>query len=267
MFLILFLLCFSFLAQAEVFQWIDDQGKYHFSDKARQGSKVFQLEKSHSYYQVKKIYDGDTILLKNGKKIRFLGVNTPEVEGRNKSAQAGGEEAKQWLVAKLKNKKVRLEMDVEKKDKYGRVLAHVFTEDKQHLNLELIKLGLGNLNIYPPSLKYLDAMLNAAKKAESSQLGIWARKEYKLKKIRDITKANYKGWQRVVGIIKNIRHTRKNSYLNFSDGFSVRIAKNSFKYFPALEKYVGQRVEVNGWINKRKDKFSMFVRHSSAIKL
>ena len=258
---------FSFVAQADVYQWVDDAGQSHFSDKPHQGAKIFKLETSHSYYQVKKVYDGDTILLENGKKVRFLGVNTPEVKGRNKEAQAGGEEAKQWLKARLKNSKVRLEIDVEKKDKYGRLLAHVFTEDKLHINLELVKLGLASVNIYPPNLKYVDELVMAGKKAESDNIGIWKYQEFKPKQAKNIVAGAFKGWQRVVGKINNIHHTRKNSYLVFTDSFSLRIRKKSHKYFPDLEGYVGKRVSVNGWINKRKQKYNMFIRHPSAIKL
>lgn len=68
-----------------------------------------------------------------------VGVNTPEVSGRNKSAESGGERAKQWLKSKLEQRKVFLQGDVEKQDKYQRTLAYVYDENKQLVNLELVK--------------------------------------------------------------------------------------------------------------------------------
>lgn len=266
-FYILFLLISSFSAQAEIFQWLDAKGNKHFSDKPHLGAKTFQVDAGYSYYRVKKVYDGDTILLANGKKVRFLGINTPEVEGRHKSVQAGGEQAKQWLIAKLKNKKVRLEKDVEKKDKYGRLLAHIFTENKEHLNLELVRAGLASVSIYPPSLKYISELVEAERQAERNGVGIWGYDEYAPKQVAELKQGSVKGWQRVVGKIKKIRHARKNSYLDFSGGFTVKIKKKSHKFFPKLEDYVGKQVEVRGWISKRKNNYSMFIRHSSAIKI
>jgi endonuclease YncB( thermonuclease family) len=266
-FYILFLLIFSFSAQAEIFQWVDAKGNEHFSDKSHLGAKTFQVDAGYSYYRVKKVYDGDTILLANGKKVRFLGINTPEVEGRNKSVQAGGDLAKQWLTDKLKGKKVRLEKDIEKKDKYGRLLAHVFTENKEHLNLELVRAGLASVNIYPPSLKYISELVKAEQQAERNSIGIWGYDEYAPKQVAKLKQGSVKGWQRVVGKIKKIRHTRKNSYLDFSDRFRVKISKKSHKFFPKLDDYVGKRVEVRGWISKRKKNYSMFVRHPTAIKI
>jgi len=257
----------SFTVQADIYQWTDDEGNKHFSDKPHQGAKTLQVQAGYSYYQVKKVYDGDTVLLKNGQKIRFLGINTPEVEGRNKTAQAGGEEAKRWLQKQLKNKKIRLERDVEKQDKYGRFLAHIFTEDKQHINLELVKKGYASVNIYPPNLKYTEQLLTAESQANRSRLGLWKYPEYKRKPVSQITQGRFKGWQRVIGKINTIRHTRKYSYLSLSDTFSLKIEKKAQKYFPKLDSYLGKRVEVRGWINQRKGRYSMFLRHSSALQI
>ena len=265
-FLLSLLLIFSFSVQAEIFQWLDDNGQKHFSDKPHQGAQTLQLNAGYSYYSVKKVFDGDTILLSNGNKVRFLGINTPEVEGRNKQAQAGGDEAKQWLVNQLKGTKVRLEKDVEKQDKYGRLLAHVFTEAKEHLNLQLVEKGLATVNVYPPNLKYTDELIKAAQQAELSQLGIWRYKEYAPKSVEQIKGSSFKGWQRVVGRVKNVRHTRKYSYLNLSDSFGLKIDRKTAALFPKLESYIGKQVEARGWINKRKKQYSMFIRHPSAIK-
>lgn len=264
-FFLLFFLVFP--AQAEIFQWFDAEGKQHYSDKSHQGAKEIKIDAGYSYYRVKAIYDGDTILLENGKKIRLLGINTPEVEGRHKTAQAGGEEAKQWLVAELKNIKVRLEKDIEKKDKYGRVLAHVFTEDKKHINYQLVRNGLASVNIYPPNLKYVNKLLDAEKQAEQKQLGIWGNDAYSPKQVADIGVVRINGWQRVLGKIKNIRNTRKNIYLNFSDTFAIKINRKTLPLFPKLESYLGKQLEVRGWISRRKKKYSMFIRHPSAIKI
>lgn len=256
----------SIPAQAEIFFWVDIEGKKHFSDKAAYPYvHIFPLNQRYNYYTVKKVYDGDTVLLANGKKIRLLGINTPEVERRNQSVQTGGEEAKIWLINELKHKKVRMESDVKKKDKYGRFLAHLFTKGQTHLNLELVKRGLASVNIHPPNLKYTDTLLTAQKRAKKAKKGIWKDKAYAPKPANQIKKGTYKGWQRVVGYITNIRHGYKYNYLTVTDTFSIKISKKSLSLFPKLAGYVGKQVEVRGWINRYKKKYSMFVRHPSSI--
>lgn len=264
--LIFLVILFSFSAQAEIFQWLDGNGHKHFSDRPHQGAKTLQVNAGYTYYQVKKVYDGDTVLLTDGTKVRFLGINTPEVEGRYKSAQAGGDEAKRWLAARLKNKKIRLETDVKKQDKYGRLLAHVFTEDKSYINLELVKSGMATVIIHPPNLKYTDDLLAAQQQAEQQQAGVWSRKEYASQQLDQIKQSGFNRWQRVTGRIKNVHHTRKYSYLNLSDKFALKIERKYSGLFPELNSYVGQQVEARGWINRHNNRYSMFIRHPSAIK-
>ncbi len=266
--MVLFIFLFFSLAfpiQADIFQWLDTKGNKHFSDKPHKGAKVLQLDPGYSFYKVKKVYDGDTILLSNNQKIRLSGINSPEVESRYKLEEAIGEEAKLWLISKLTNKKIRLETDSEKQDRYKRYLAHVFTEDNQHINLELVKKGLASVNIHPPNLKYSEDLLKAQKLAESAILGIWKHPDYSPKPASHLKDFSLKGWQRIVGRIKSFHHSRKFSYLNFTDNFSLKIGHDFLKLFPDLKTYVGQTVEVRGWVNRNKKRYSMLIRHPSSI--
>lgn len=256
------------VAAAEVYEWIDAQGKHHYSDRHQQdNARILAVDVGLTYYAVEKVYDGDTILLKNGQKVRFLGVNTPEVAGRHKNAEQGGEEAKAWLQQRLQHKKVRLEADVEKKDKYQRTLAHVFTEDKQHVNLELVRQGLATVNIYPPNLKYVEKLLAAQQAAENAGLGLWGDSVYAPEGFQAISQVNYQGWRRITGRVSALKVTAKYSYLQFSDRFSVRIENKWLGLFPPLNDYVGKEVEVRGWINKSKDRFTVLVRHPGELKI
>ncbi len=75
-------------------------------DRARKFSGRFQ-------YQVfERVYDGDTVLLSNGSKVRLLSSNTPEIESPHRSGEPGGEEARLWLKDAVEGKKVYLEEDV-----------------------------------------------------------------------------------------------------------------------------------------------------------
>lgn len=253
------------LSPAEVFQWIDPQGRTHYSDQAHENAKVLELTPSTVYYAVEKVYDGDTILLSNGQKVRFLGINTPEVAGRNKAAEVGGEAAKIWLKNKLDHRKVALQGDVEKLDKYQRRLAYVFTENKEHINLELVKQGLATVNIYPPNLKHLDELLAAQRQAEQEKRGLWAEAAYAAVPFQAINTENYPGWKRVTGRISDVKRTPKRCYLPFSDTLSIAIDAESWPLFPAMENYRGKHVEVRGWLHRSKDRLTILVRHPADI--
>jgi len=73
--------------------------------------------------------------LSDARKIRLLGINTPEVKHRNQDTEAGGEIAKHWLTNKLLNQKARLVTDADQTDKYKRALAYLITENKENVNV------------------------------------------------------------------------------------------------------------------------------------
>ncbi len=157
-------------------------------------------------------------------------------------------------------------MSAEKTDKYDRLLAHLFTEKKQHLNLQLVAAGLASVSIYPLNLLYVDELVKAENQAEQAKLGIWGRPEYAPIPVSSLTEAGHPGWTRVLGKVTNIRSTRKWVYLEFSDLFDARIESEWLGLFPEVNSYMGKTLEVRGWFNKSRGHLSMLIRHPSAIK-
>ena len=253
------------LVCAEVYQWKDADGGKHFSDRNHDGAEVIALKPGYSYHNVKTVYDGDTVVLDDGRKVRLLGINTPEVQHRDKQADAGGDEAKQWLVKRLQNTKVRLQTDEELTDKYHRTLAHLFTENKVHINLELVKAGLAEVSIYPPNLLFSSELLAAQQQAEQARRGIWQRPEFAVRPVSSLTEEGHTGWVRLVGKVASVHNTRKSLYLQFSDKFEARIERQWLALFPDVDGYVGKTLEVRGWLNRNRGKFAMLIRHPSAI--
>lgn len=261
----LILIAPSLLVSAEIFVRELPDGRVQYSDQAYPGSKQVSVDPGYSYYTVSKVFDGDTLLLQNGLKVRLLGINAPEVEGRHKPAEPGGDAAKTGLTEILAEEKIRLQPDLEKKDKYGRTLAHVFAHDGKHINLELVKRGLATVSIYPPNLAYTDQLLLAQREAETAERGLWRLKAYQTKSFVAIDDTNYRGWHRVIGRVAAVKNGRKYSYLEFSPRFGVAIANQFLPLFPDLNRYVGNEVEVRGWISRKRQHFTMFVRHPSSI--
>lgn len=260
------LILLSPLAYAEVFKWQDSQGKTHYSDQPHNGSRIIEVKPGYAFHGIKYVYDGDTILLENGQKIRLLGINSPEVDGRYKAAEPGGDDARAWLENLLSGKKVRLVTDRKKKDKYGRILAHIFTEDNVHVNVELVRRGLAAVSIYPPNLKYEKNLVNAQQQAEAGRAGIWNMNEYQPQPVESILAGRHRGWKRLTGEVKRFRDTRKYLYLEFSDQVDARIDRRYLDLFPDVSRYKA-KVEIRGWPTKRKGHYSIYLRHPADIKL
>lgn len=265
--LTILLLSLSTALSAEIFLWADNDGSRHYTDRPRHNSVKIDIKPGYSYYSVKKVYDGDTFLLEDGRKIRLLGVNTPEVEHKDRPPDAGGEDAKRWLTGKLQRTKVRLETDAEKFDKYGRTLAHVFTDRYEHINLQLVENGFAAVNIFPPNFLYAEQLANAEQKAESARLGIWSKHQYTPIPVNKLSDAGHSGWTRVRGRVIDIRSSRKFVYLKLSNRFEARVEKKWLSLFPNMGGYIGGIIEVRGWLNRYKGGYSMLIRHPSALKI
>ena len=76
----------------------------------------------------------------------------------------------------LEGKEVRLEMDVQERDKYGRLLAYVYLEDSTFVNAELLKQGYAQVATYPPNVKYVELFVKLQKEARENKRGLWKEK-------------------------------------------------------------------------------------------
>jgi micrococcal nuclease len=137
---------------------------------------------AETYYQVKWVIDGDTIVLGDGRKVRYIGINAPEIEHDEQKAEPFGNQAKAFNQGLAYRKKIRLEFDRQRYDRYGRLLAYVFLQDGSFVNVELLAHGCGFYLYQAPNLKYDSELLAAQRYAMSQKRGIWQKwKEPKTK--------------------------------------------------------------------------------------
>jgi endonuclease YncB( thermonuclease family) len=121
---------------------------------------------------ITKVYDGDTITLSTGEKIRLLQIDTPELS----PAECYGEEARKALVTLLNSPgQLNLKTDpkLDKVDRYGRLLRYVFN-GKTNINLKLVEIGAAAPYFYKGDKgQYSAQILKAAQTAKAKSLGLW----------------------------------------------------------------------------------------------
>jgi endonuclease YncB( thermonuclease family) len=129
-------------------------------------------------YPVLRVTDGDTIRVEiDGESIpvRLIGIDTPETVHPRIPVQPYGPEASAYLKALLPpGDSVRLELDVQARDRYGRLLAYVYTEDGRQANLLMVQAGLARVYTIPPNVRYVNLYQAAAAGAQSVSKGLWA---------------------------------------------------------------------------------------------
>lgn len=129
-----------------------------FFDSQRDESRVIYVD------------DGDTIFLNNNREVRYIGIDTPEIE------------EDYYVEASNKNKdlvfekEVELEYDAQRVDPYGRLLAYVYQDDEM-INAKLVEEGLAKVKTFPPNEKYKELLKDKENLAKENKLGIWKNKE------------------------------------------------------------------------------------------
>ena len=137
-----------------------------------------QLQEN-TWYKVSKITDGDTfyVMTKNSEKfkIRLIGIDAPESYnvGKKFRKEYFGKEAKVFATNLLKNKKVKLTFDVQKTDRYGRILAYAYLENGVFLNQYLVENGFAVVATFPPNVKFVEVFTKAEKLARNKKFGLW----------------------------------------------------------------------------------------------
>lgn len=128
---------------------------------------------------VTKVVDGDTIILENGKTVRFIGMDTPETVDPRRPVGCFGKEASNETKSLLSGKVVILQKDVSDIDKYGRLLRYVYLplENGQILFVDdyLVREGFARVYTYPPDIKFNEQLRQAEIEAKNAKKGLWGR--------------------------------------------------------------------------------------------
>lgn len=229
--------------------------------------------------QLASVYDGDTIRLKDGRKVRLIGINAPEMgrfekssAGKNKEnrpAEPLAEASRDFLAALLKKAdSITLRYDSESHDRYKRLLAHAFVDGQINVQAQLLKQGLAAVIAVPPNLWAHDCYIALERKAVLQRQGIWGLPYYEPIETEQL-KADVSGFRRISGTVERIGRTAKSVWLNLSGNVSLRIDLRDWPNFKNFDYdgLQGQRVIARGWLYQYKGRMQMGVRHPDSLEI
>jgi micrococcal nuclease len=124
-----------------------------------------------------RVVDGDTIHVKLGdrvEKVRYIGVNTPELRHPSRGEEPGGRVAAEVNRRLVGGQRVRLERDVQSRDRHGRLLAYVWIGELM-VNAELVRLGYAQVMTVPPNVRHQDLFVKLQREAREAGRGLWRR--------------------------------------------------------------------------------------------
>ena len=124
-------------------------------------------------HYVRWVDDGDTVVLGDGRRVRYIGINAPEVARKEKKGEPFGEAARDFNRRLVFKQNVRLELDEEKYDPYKRLLAYVFLKNEDFVNQLIVARGLAYVLYRKPNIKYHKLLLQTQRRAMDQHEGMW----------------------------------------------------------------------------------------------
>ena len=124
---------------------------------------------------VERVIDGDTIQVRLAgwiETVRYIGVDTPETVHPVRGIEPYGLAASAFNRSLVDGRQVRLELDVESRDHYGRLLAYVYT-DSLFINAELIRQGYAQVMTVPPNVRHVEEFVRLQREARRAGEGLW----------------------------------------------------------------------------------------------
>lgn len=233
------------------------------------GKTAGQAATSHRV-KIKKVIDGDTIRLTDNRLVRFIGINTPEIDHETGNSEPFAEKARDFLQALIDEQQgfILLQYDSELEDRHGRQLAHVFTLDGQNIQATMIAKGLGMWITVPPNLLYLECYRKREQRARQIKAGIWNAQFKEPRKTASLTKQD-RGFQWIRGKVTRIGHGKKYIWLNFGNNAAARVHKDDLAYFQngTLGVFNNKTITIRGWLFPYKKQLVMRLRHPASMEL
>ncbi len=200
------------------------------------------------------VVDGDTLRLKDGRKLRLIGINTPELGRGGKVDEPQAVAAKGSLQSFLgDDARLYLQLGVDSKDRYGRTLAHVYRADGASLSAHLLAAGLAMQVVVPANIDHWQCYQSLQQLAREAHRGVWAQADFQPAAAARLG-VGLGGFMQVTGRVEQVSPSKSRWWLNMGE-LAVSVHRNDEQYFkgwdwPTLK---GQTITVRGWVIDRRD--------------
>lgn len=205
---------------------------------------------------LKKVVDGDTLRLKDGRRVRLIGVNTPELAHGKRKAEPLARAAKRFTQRFLAGGHIELVYDRDRRDKYNRLLAHVYNHRGESLEAALLSAGLAFHIAVAPNLSLAECLASREQEARARGLGVWAPGVWPRLKASDV-RAGDGGFTLLTGTVKKVERNRY-LWLELDGPVAVRVrleSKRDSGHFSGRD-WQGRTIVVKGWLVDRGAKYS-----------
>lgn len=234
--------------------------------------------------QVQHVLDGDSLVLADGRQVRLIGINAPEMNSRSRhpgsrdtspsldvAEQPLARAARTLLANLIEGRQVKLVFEEERADRYGRVLAHVLLPDangvEQSAEEILLRQGLAWMIAIPPNTGWVARLAAAEDEARAARRGVWAEAAYAPVAAEQLG-AHDTGFHFVTGSLRAVRETSHGLYLELAPTVTLFIPREDWnRHFRDNSKQLvlGRRVIARGWLSANGHGLRLRVQHPAML--
>jgi len=217
--------------------------------------------------RVSHVVDGDSLRLIDGRSVRLIGINAPELARESRAAEPLSKNAHKALTKLVAGKKLELKPGQQAFDHYGRTLAYLVLPDGSFAGEVLLRSGLASLIAIPPNIDHISRYQKTESEARQRRLGIWDHDHYLTVAATYLT-PNQTGYRFVQGRIQRVGQSSKYVYFDLAPLFSIAIPRSDWHYFEGTpDEWRGRDIVVRGWISQWRDKLRMRIGHPAMIEV
>jgi len=211
-------------------------------------SGTLSIVSQSRWVDVERILDGDTFVSTKGEHIRLLGINAPEVAHEASPAQPMGRKASQALARMIAGKAVRLDFDVQRKDRFGRTLAEVYLRDGSWVNGEMIRTGMAHVYTFTPNLRWAEPLITLERPARQAEIGIWHTERFAVLDAGRVTAGQLGRFRVIHGRVSRLNRNGFGFHLGHLGVSIPRKYRQYFRHPPLIK--TGDDVVVHGVVRK-----------------
>ncbi len=226
-------------------------------------------------FSVRSAHDGDTLTLNDGRKIRLIGIDTPELKRGQQPAQPYARQARDYLRSLLARhqQRVAVLLGREAKDHYGRTLAYLFFDDGSSVQAAMLAAGFAVAMSFPPNTAYSACYREQEKLARAAKRQIWSHPKYRDRDVSGLA-ASSRGFHILHARVNKISHSRVGVWLNLDGGLAVQVKTADLVNFAPgwLQALQGKVVQLRGWLHpklkpKYHQRFYLQLRHPDNLQI
>ncbi len=215
--------------------------------------------------QVDQVVDGDTLILVDGRHVRLIGMNAPEIGKNGAADEPLAQAARAELERLVRGRDIVLLPGRETHDHYGRLLAHVQLPDGRNVQELLLGAGMGAAVAIPPNLSRHAEYQLAERRAHSAGLGIWGDPYYQPVAAERLGR-RHRGFRFVTGRVQEVWRSQRYVHIEIGPRLDVLVPLQDLAFFStAPEALIGKRVVARGWLSSHGGSFQMRVRHPAML--